>query len=326
MSKFNYKNKNIALLDNIRIQQGGAQMKNLFNHLLEQDQNAAINLINDSRLQFPSLYILQKEIMKLKLENFLNERNRLACVISAALLDRRRPKVYKNRIESYPLLHWMLQTGYSEENMDDSYNEVMDLISILLVREFHDQLCLDYIEKMIFNRHRKGLSTYDAEWAYFECRDPACLDRVANRLFSSDQQDVALARRLLGFIPCFSENDGNPAMQHRCATQWITRNRPFLRYTGESNQQCFHPCHYEVSLENKYLQKPFAQSKESAPFSKEEQSVLRKFSALDYDTKMLLSEYSNDLHAKSIDTWQEWMQLPQQEQIKRLNTGKESTQ
>lgn len=242
----NRNTKGKAMLDGFRLRHGNGQLGNIFHDSCLRNHESAAALVNDGRLRFPALYLLRPEIRKLGLEGSLNARNRRALELSELFMSPGQPGTYAARPEDLPVLRWMLRTGHAEEGLGEQYDAIMDAAAILLAREHRDIASLPYIEKMIFARHGKGLYTHDAEWALFESGDPRSLEMVSRRLLSQKGSDVELARRLLGFVPCFGDSAASPARQYRCASQWISLNRPRLAYTGESSLKGGNPCRFEV--------------------------------------------------------------------------------
>jgi hypothetical protein len=134
---------------------------------------------------------------------------------------------------------------------------------------------------------------------------------IARHLLSQDARDVSMARRLLRFIPCLGESD-DAAAQHQCVTQWLARNRRYLRYTGESNQMCGLPRPFQVALEYKYLQRPLDTD---GDLPAGEQEAVAAFGRLPKDDKELLSEYSQHLRRVGGAQWRRWMNAGVEEQL-----------
>lgn len=304
----------MAFLESIRRQYGNEQMRNGFYNLFKKDAHNTMRMLNDDRLVYPWLYILRPEIKVLTLDSYLSNRNRLSLEITRGLTAQKKP-VYASKPDHFPVLQWMLKTGYPESDLGEAYDRIMDFTALLLVKEHHDKSCLRPLEQILFSRHRKGLHTYDAEWAFFESRDPECLVMVADRLRSAVPKDVELARRLLGFIPCIKENTADPVKQYHCVMGWINDNRPYLRYTGESSLKGWNPRRFEVLPELKYLQKPLTAENALPSLSSGEQSKIGGFKGLKTDAQILLSDHSQRLRRSSEAQWKAWMQLSLAEQI-----------
>jgi len=238
--------KGSALLDSLRRRHGNGRLPELFSGYCGEDTENALRLINDGRLRFPSLYLLRHEIASHGLHEGLSARNAKALELLGLLTVPVKAGAYKALPEQALVLDWMLRTGHAEENLGSAYDRALDFCAILLSREHRDRACLPVVASLLFARRRKGSYTHDAEWALFESRDPACLGLVARRLLSRSGSDVELARRLLGFIPCFDATDRDAARQYRCVSRWLAHNRGRLRYTGLGSQQGPNPKRFEV--------------------------------------------------------------------------------
>jgi hypothetical protein len=302
--------RRIAWLDDVRQSHSYEETRDLFHRLYGDDATQAVSLLNEDGLSFPSLYILQPEISKLSLAGKLNDRNQKALEVEKDLLAHRHPGRGMTPEDVRDLLKWMLQSGSNAVNLGEEYDTVMDLAALLLVKEHRDADVLPLVEDMIFSRHRKGLNTYDAEWALFESEDPECIAMIARHLLSEDARDISMARRLLWFIPC--ADLGDPKAHYRCVMQWLGRNRQYLRYTGESNQKCGNPRPFQVALEHKYLQRALDMDGGLRP---EEQAAVTVFSELPTADKELLGEYSHYLRGVGGAQWRRWMSIGLPEQL-----------
>jgi hypothetical protein len=289
------------------------QTRSAFYDLYKRDAAAAVDALSDIKLGFPALYILRPEISKLGLEAYLSPRNKDALRLSKEIVSDGR-YAFEARPEHLPVLNWMFTTGCRETDLGGEYDRIIDAAAILLVKVFGDKSCLGALVDLIFLRHRKGLYTYDAEWALFESGDAGCLSMAAERLLSKDSRDVALARRLLRFLPCCDDTE-DPAMQRRHINNWLSVNKPYMYYTGETNLMCSDPCRFRVSDESKYLQKSFGGD---SALSQDEWLQLEKLSDLDEDTKRRLGEYSHSLYRNNRQRWQRWMRSPLPDQIAML--------
>lgn len=304
--------RRVAMLDDLRLHNSFEKTRDLFHRLYEQDAAQAVNMLNDEGLTYPSLYILQPEIRKHSLDMSLSPKNRLALEIGKMLIAHKHPDESSEQV--HDVLRWMLQSGSSAVELGEEYDTIMDLVALLLIKIYEDKDVLPLLEDMIFNRHRKGLNTYDAEWALFESADPECIRMVARRLLSEDVRDVSMARRMLSFIPCFAEQD-DARRQYQCVMQWLSKNRRFLRYTGESNLKCGTPQPFRVALEEKYLQQNVGTEEEWSHMQPADQAAVAAFSQLGETEKELLSEYSQHLRAAGAQQWRRWMNSPVSEQI-----------
>ncbi len=303
--------RRVALLDDLRLHNSYEKTRDLFHRLYEQDAVQAVNMINDEGLSYPSLYILQPEISKHALDNSLSPKNRLALDVGRKLISHSHPDEGSEQV--HDVLRWMLQSGSGATGLGEEYDTIMDLAALLLIKAYHDNDILSQVEDMIFSRHRKGLNTYDAEWALFESGDAECIAMVAKRLLSEDVRDVSMARRMLGFIPCFLEHD-DARRQYQCVMQWLNSNRRFIRYTGESNQKCSGPRPFRVSLEEKYMQQALGEDDWNR-LQPGGQEAVAAFKQLGETDRELLSEYSHYLRGTGMQQWRRWMNSPVTEQL-----------
>lgn len=319
------KAQGLGTLDLLRRQHGNEAVRDAFYDLCTQDSGQAVQLLNADNVKFSTLFVLQPEIDKFELHDKLNSRNSEALSMCGCLCGRESALARTYGPDDRPTLRWMLLSGYDEDDLGETYDEVMDYTAILLAREHHDRTVLEHLCDMIFLKNRRGLYTYDAVWALFESQEPACLLMVADRLLSSNRHDVELARKLLGFLPCFDEGLASPAAQHRCAVRWIKANRPWLHYTGEGNQKGSNPFRFEVSLEAKYLQNAEVTRSGPASLSVGDYDLGCRFHMLDSDTRVLLAEHSAYLRARNADRWQRWLhaELADQIHVARRHVGLE---
>lgn len=248
MSAQNTVHTQSAFLDDFRLKNGMHQLRGAFHEIANSDTEKAVQLINDGKLQYPSLFILQPELKKHDLHTRLNNRNSFSLELTNRLLENTMNYPYEPAADHYPHLKWMLDSGAATDGLNDSYDEVLDNVAVLLAKAYQDKPCLNTMENIIFSRHRKGFYIYDLVWAYFECCGPDNLLSLANRLRSPYTKDVELARQLLNFIPCV----GNPGREHSaeaqysCAVKYLQRNRGNLYYTGQTNQQRSNPVRFAV--------------------------------------------------------------------------------
>ncbi len=244
----NRSHDNIAYLDGVRMKFGNEKFRNVFRDEAEQDRKRAAKLIN-TNIRFPSLFLLRPEISKTYLYDSLSNKNRKALDISDEILTGKIDKADHRQEEDREALRWMLHSGYQDDGMDEQYDQVLDNAALLLSNVHKDKACLKPIVEILFNRHRKGLYTYDLIWAFFEASQPNDLLLIAEKLRSNHPRDVELARSLLNFVPCI-QVEANGGKQYKCCTKWIKRNLNRLHYTGETNQQHSNPMRYALVEQN----------------------------------------------------------------------------
>lgn len=308
-------------LDRVRTEYGVRGLKYFFNSLLKHDNYKSIQLVNSGNICFFSLYVLLPALKKSGLNNKLNMQNQIAFAITDAILNKERYTL--NRIcsahsEKIPsILTWMLETGSEGDGFNDRYDDLMDKLALILVKNCSNINVLPVIVHLIFYRNRKGHYYYDLAWALFESKYPSCLFMIAERLISGHIKDTELTRKLLNFIPGIEKNRGTGKWNEwNNIIKWLSENYPFLNYTGESFQQKNCPSAYMVSLKDKYLCRNL--NKGTKTTNRYENKLLMEFDQLDNKTKMLLSEYSYKLYRLNYNLWQTWLHFSLNDQIKTV--------
>lgn len=242
-------------LDQIRSSRGITALRNTFLQNIKNNPLKAIELINEEVLSFGSLFALRNEIENTHFRPLLNVRHQSALKLATHILNRDSGKVREvlassGKPAASDILKWMLKSGYQDDSMSKEFDEVLDCSAALLTKTQKDTSSAPIIVDLIFKRHSRGGFIFDLVWALFETSDPGCLYLLAERLRSNHWDDVELARKLLGFIPCIRNNlSMDPEQQYLLTNKWITDNHAFLRYTGESFQQTFDPIPFTVVRE-----------------------------------------------------------------------------
>ncbi|MFT8313695.1 MAG: hypothetical protein ABF633_05495 [Clostridium sp.] len=318
----------ISFLDKVRSDKGIDDLKDFFDQLTKKDMREATNFINDKNLQFPTLFVLRDDIEKNNLVNSLTEKNKITLLIVKEILTDKKDNLASEHLSFdyvqmiHLVLKWILETGSKSDGMNDDYDRVLDITSILLTKMYKDKTMLNIIANMIFERYKKGLLVHDLVWAFFQVGDPQTLMILGERLLSSVEADVKIATRLLNFIP---EIGTNISKERKYTTflNWMKENSTFLEYTGESFQQTTNPRPYKVVLEGKYLCKNICceTGKALSIPSREENQLLNEFRKLDHDTKILLSNFSLRIHHKNIYLWDVWLHYSLENQIKIAKIG-----
>ena len=211
-----------------------------------------------------------------------------------------------------PALGWIAETGWDSDMPEDSYELLMERCTALLLARLRHKPALPAIVETIFSRHRQGRLIHNLVWAFFEARDRESLYLVAQKLGSPDRRDIALARKLLRFIPgTDDDNVSGPALYYG-ALKWLSENMPFIYYTGESMQMCPKPVYYAISYEAKYLGRQVsADSCElPGPLRDHENEQLTRFRSLDETQKQLLADVSCALYRQDKHRWESWIRLP----------------
>lgn len=307
--------RNISGLDQVRIREGIDAVRTAFHDIYDRDKRRAVMLLNDRRLRFPSLYILSPQIEE-SVYPYLKQR----LVLGLRLIGRVRAAQGGNAPEGraeHAALTWILDTGYTEDGMDEAYEEVMERAVSLLINAYQDAAILPKAADMIFARHREGRNIHDLTWAYFQSGHPDALRLIARRLSSADPFDIELACRMLHIDDPGSDPD-SCRKEYRPYMQWLRDNDPYLYFTGESMQYASAPLFYRVDPERKYLQKGNTSyhRKPITPADEEERRRLEAFAALPEEVKTSLAEHSQRFHAKDAAGWERWMRRPIEEQIR----------
>lgn len=313
----------INLLDKVRFARGTDGLRNFFSILLKNNKEEAISLINNSNLSFTSLFILKTDLEKSVPLSYLNIRNQVTFRLIDELLKKTSPTdegllIHGYDPKLYTVLRWILETGFSGDGLSDEYDEILDVISVILITEFKDMTILPIVAHMIFNRNKKGTLIHDLVWAIFQSEVPQSLTLIAERLLSPNRKDIELARKLLSFIPEIDMSaKGDNGKQYLSFVSWLRENGPFLLFTGESLQQCSTPSPCAIRLDSKYLCKPTLvnNSIRSNLASEKESELLKIFNSLEKHIQVLLSKFSFKLYRQNPYFWYMWINYPIVEQI-----------
>jgi len=305
----------LSLLDNIRLSNGAQGLINYFREMLRFDRQRAIGLINDPWLNFCTLYVLKSEVSGKDVRSFLEPSYAAALEIADRLSGKISRQLEREIREAEgntaSLLEWMFRTGSDENEPDGGFELLMDRIACLLVKSYNNRSILSDLAALIFSRNRKGALIHELVWAFFEA---CCIDSlvfIAYRLNSPDIRDIRLAEKLLGFIP------GVKGMTYDKAMSWLSENRPFLYYTGESLHFDNKPQHYRISLHAKYLCTPVSPDtgEPAVPFRETEQELLSRFSGLTEPLQQMLADFSWQLCRSDEYRWRSWISLPLEDQV-----------
>lgn len=311
----------LSLLDNIRLSNGSEGLRNYYSDLFQNKREKALEMVNDQKLQFGTLFLLRHEFSKAAVSVALNPLYRKALEIAAELIGNKGGQTEKamrsGNEDTSSVLRWMIRTGYIEDDAGKDYEQLMECTAALLTRSFRDTAVLPEIAEMIFARHRSGKLIHELVWAFFEARSPESLLFIAQRLNSPDCREVELAKRLLCFIPAISEHPGiaGSALYSR-VLQWLQENRPFLYYTGESLHLCSSPMHYNVSLVAKYLCRPVSvdNGEPLLALNEFESRLSSHFRELPEQLQQQLADFSHLLYRRNIYQWNTWIRLSLDEQ------------
>ncbi|WP_368488858.1 hypothetical protein [Clostridium sp. BJN0013] len=318
----------LSFLDKIRIDKGIDDLKNFFFQLSKKNLKKALNFINDKHLRFNILFILKEMLQQNNLFNSLTEKNKVALLIIKEILTDKKYDLASEQISFdyiqiiHSVLKWILETGSHDDGINDEYDQVLDITSILLTKVYRDTTLLPIMADMIFDRYKKGFLIHDLVWGFFESADPNSLNIIGEHLLSSNIEDVKIASRLLNFIPEIDKAISKER-KYTIFSNWMKENSAFLEYTGESFQQTTNPKPYRIVLEGKYLCKSICPNtgKALCSPSKKEHSLLNEFKKLDYNNKILLANFSFRIHHKNIYLWHIWREYSLEKQIKIARIG-----
>jgi hypothetical protein len=312
------------LLDKTRIDNGTENMKDLFDSTAKKNIKKAVELINEQNVSFTSLFLLQDKINEFNITKELSYKNRVALGFIDGIRDEKKDISFATSLSSehthstQTTLKWILESGYTDDGLNNDFDEVLDKAAILLIKSFNDNSELPIIVDLVFDRYKRGFYIHDLVWALFESRELKSLYLLAEHLKSTDKKEVRLANKLLSFIPGISIN--SPKSNEEKYTyfiKWFEENSPFLYYTGESFQLTSEPIPYEVNLEAKYLcKKILIDTGEFVdPLTNKENNVLNSFKKLNNDAKTLLSSFSYMTYRKDNTWWKKWIRYPIASQI-----------
>ena len=316
--------KDYCYLDKIRIDHGIDKCKAVFLEVYKKDRWRAIALLNDPNLTFPCLFILLRKIEAYQLESSLSFRNITVLKIIDQIQKKQKYQNGKdylsvNKGVVYPIFRWILETGYTEDGLDNEYDEIMDVTVSVLINSYKDKSILPVVVDMIFKRNKKEHYIHDMVWALLQSHTPDALKLIAERICSSDQQDIDLACHLLNFGTSNSSyNTEDREKQYQTYIQWLNENDPFLYFTGESFQFSSNPTLCKVDLERKYLNNGSTSYSEQpvVPKDENEKKCLKAFKMLSDEEKTILSEYSYIIHHENSAEWKRWMSTSLSDQIK----------
>lgn len=325
---YNSNPSSLNFLENVRSSKGPDDLRYFFIQLSRENPKRASSFLNDRNLQFPTLFILRKEIEKSNLSRNLSMKNKAALTLIKEILSSGKSKLTQNQhsfdyVETvHSALKWILKSGAESDGMNDEYDHILDIVSIILIKIYKDRTILPTVVDMIFKRYKKRLLIHDLLWGFFQSADPGSLMIIGEKLLSKDKKDAEIACKLLNFIPNLNESK-NSENKYPVFLSWMKENAPFLEYTGESFQQTPNPKPYKIVLEGKYLCKNICcdTGRAFCTPSEEEYKLLDKFKDLDHSTKVLLSNFSFRIHSRNIYLWNIWRHTPIDDQVKIARIG-----
>lgn len=318
-----------GFLDKIRINEGNEKCRAVFGEICESDKRRAVMLLGDRQMTFPCLYILLPQIRAYGLERYLNPRAAMARRIVESIGRRNASGSGDGLSERsdavYPVLKWMLDTGQAEDGMNDDFEEILETVVSVLINTYKDTRTVPAALDLAFSRNRMGHNIHQLVWSAFRIHDPQTLKLVAQRIRSTEEQDVRLACSLLGIPSAGGDEAEDNQKRYDAYMQWLNENDPFLYFTGESMQMTSQPVFCRVDLERKYVHRetPSYDQQPITPADDMESQSLAAFNTLSEDEKALLSEYSHQAHQANPAEWKRWLQRPINEQIKTAQLERE---
>lgn len=322
-------NETLNYLDYIRRRKGIDKCKDFYRNLANENRQNAIRLINDRRLYFASLFILQPEINELGLE--LSKRNQTALDLCKKISAGKETSqdneivIQLNSEHVHRVLLWMLNTGAADDGLDNEFDQAVDTAAAVLLKTHHEESVVPVIADLIFQRNRRGSYCHDLVWAFFQSRNINSLRYIARYLRSSNAADVQLARKLLNLSQDTELNAGtNRQNEYRKYLSWLHENEPYLYFTGESLQYSNNPDLCRLDFEAKYLCKTIdsQRHKPTVPYTQEELSFLKNFDEVKENEKSTLADYSQTLYKRNHRDWNQWIHSPVDQQLHIAGYGR----
>ncbi len=229
-------------LEQIRETNGSDACISAFDHVQRNDKQKALELLNDLKMTFSTLYVLLPKIIDLWAH--LSTRNATAVKIIDEVAEGvlgRHIDLAVISVEIYETLLWMLQTGHRAHALDNLFHKVMDIVCAVLLDTYEEKRVLPLVCDLIFARKEKGQCVHDLIWSFFRTKDPETLRLVAGRLESENADTDAFARRLLNMKDGDGGGDTDIPTDRAGFLQWLEKNEPFLFFTGLGYQYASRP-------------------------------------------------------------------------------------
>ena len=149
-------------------EEGSSQLLLSFEKLAKFNRRKAVEILNDESLNFSTLYLLRSKIKKYRLASTLHNRNKNALAFIDKAVSKKNIKTKQlltaNSLKNHGLLKWMLESGSRQDGLDDAFDEIIDITSLILVKQFKDKSVIPAIIRTIYNRRRKGMFMQDLAW------------------------------------------------------------------------------------------------------------------------------------------------------------------
>lgn len=327
-------NNSLSYLDILRVNYRSDYLRQSFRTMAAGNRTNAIKLLNDSRLQFPALFLLIPEIEALNLYEELTPRSIAAIRLCAKKWNRR--ELYErlsgllteDGLKSPEALKWMLATGLNWDGpskLYDSYDAAIDAAAAMLIMTYKDAGVLPDVAKLIFRRNRKGLFIHDLVWCFFKSCNLHAPKLVAEYLRSENLRDVELACGLLHIpMPADAQRQSVRNKLYSQYMSWFNNNLPYLCFSGEFYHRTSEPTPVYEDLEAKYLGKLVLpkDGRPMDPLTSEEKESLVRFRALEKDEKAVLASYSAKMKNTDSGAWRKWIKGDLAQQV---STAKSET-
>ncbi|MDO4534305.1 MAG: hypothetical protein Q4B63_00670 [Clostridium perfringens] len=271
-------------------------------------------------IDFNNMFLLRKSLDDENIASNLDDKNKIALDIMEDILNEEKRGDLENFSvlnyieETNSVMKWMLNSALEAKDMGSDYCEVIDIVSIFLIKVYRDYDVLPIIVELIFERNKNNLYIHELVWVFFQGYSVESLKLICDKLSSEDIKTKELACNLLGFIPNVSSYAyGNKEFY---AKKWIDNNKDYLYFTDESKHARSNPVYCKLNLEGKYLgEKVNKKTGEIIKLKNNHKEKLREFNNLDEDLKLILASYSLKLKRVSLDKWTRWFNYPLDEQI-----------
>ncbi|MFZ7121924.1 MAG: hypothetical protein ACOWWH_13375 [Eubacteriaceae bacterium] len=307
-------NSNGTVLDKMKLNMSAENFKEKFNQMVQLEKQKSIHFINHSELKFSTFFLLIEEIEYSEIFPRMNYRNRIAIKIIHSIQQR----LYAHEInyiasdkKIIQVFLWMFKTGYLENEMQEDYDVVIDGVASLLIQKFHYKGIFHELAELIFKRNREGRYIHDLVWIIFHSKDIKILRILGKYLKSEHVKDRTLASKLLRYdMTKIQTKDSS-------YEEWLSQNKQYIYFTGESLQLASEPRFYRVNLEAKYLNKKVSHANgrtinSLSLYEKDNCEKIKNITCVDME---LISRYSVILHDKNIYSWRKWMGYELKEQI-----------
>lgn len=312
------------VLKSVYYSRGPNDCRQVWKNKLQEDRDAAFELINDPDISFPILYSLAPELIDL--DEGLSAKNQLAMNHIFAVI-KGDPFGLLDDIDLMDQYHycvdcfsWMLKTG-GYEVVDDNYSIVIDQACVILLLQLKMD-CLSDVVDILFYRHRTGGQRHYILSTFYNAGNPKGLIYVAKYLRSSDPKDIALAQSILSFIPDVAYT--SPSQGEDLVMAWLEDNHDYLIYTAENNDSHPYPIPYTIHHSAKYFGIPIDANTGNLlyPIDQDINDKWPAFQSLPPHLQNRLSIYSLKLRRWNRTEWREWMQIPLDAQAASIIEGR----